>query len=527
MKPITISVVEDEEAHLELIKRSMDNALPRVSIQAFPDAISCLDSLQGSDPSMPDIVVVDYLTPGMNGIEFIEALRSEGIQIPVVVITGQGDEHVAVQALKLGASDYLVKSAGFFSLLPSVIRRVLREQELKDSAAGIARLNEMLMNSFPHPAMLIGQDLIVLAANRVAKEMGARVGDCCWRIFGDNCFSAGKSESSVESRLDRTPTTELKCNFCLDDQALGQGRPTHPVEVRNLGRIWDLSRVPVDDDIFLVYAIDVSERFEAENALRRERDLVKRAEESLQSSEGHLRLLSAQLLRAQEDERKRIAGELHDSFGSGLTAVKICLERLADGCRRDPSASETLEHVISLVNQLLEESRRIMNDLRPSILDDLGIVKTIGWFSREFRRIHPQIDVMEIIDMDEGDVPESCKIAIYRVIQESFHNIVKHSGAQSVDLRFQKAGESLLLTVEDNGIGFDARKVLLGDGHRRGLGLSTMKERTELSGGRMLIESAPGEGTRILAAWPVIDRNEDVAGGSRGEAAERLEVRVK
>jgi PAS domain S-box-containing protein len=127
---LNLFIIEDEEAHFALMKRAISKDLPHSSIRYFANARTCLEEL---DESEPDIIITDYLMPGMNGLEFLEALNREGRDIPVVMITGQGDERIAVEAMKSGAWDYLVKTADFFTLLPSVIRKVFREKALRNS----------------------------------------------------------------------------------------------------------------------------------------------------------------------------------------------------------------------------------------------------------------------------------------------------------------------------------------------------------------------------------------------------------
>lgn len=130
MDSLKIVIIEDSEAHFELMKRYISKELPMSSIYHFSEAASYLEAV---DRIQPDLVILDYLMPGMSGIEFLEAYKRKGYGSPVIMITGQGDENIAVQALKLGASDYVVKTADFFKLLPGTIERVMREQRLKDS----------------------------------------------------------------------------------------------------------------------------------------------------------------------------------------------------------------------------------------------------------------------------------------------------------------------------------------------------------------------------------------------------------
>ena len=114
MEQWKLVIIEDDDAHFQLIKRAIIKAYPDTSIHYFQEAAGCLERL---DEINPDLVIADYLLPGMNGIEFLESLNREKRDIPVIIITGQGDENIAIQAMKLGAWDYLVKSGDFFTLI--------------------------------------------------------------------------------------------------------------------------------------------------------------------------------------------------------------------------------------------------------------------------------------------------------------------------------------------------------------------------------------------------------------------------
>ncbi len=231
----------------------------------------------------------------------------------------------------------------------------------------------------------------------------------------------------------------------------------------------------------------------------------KKAKDDLRHSRRQLKYFSSRLIKVQEEERRRISIELHDSIGSSLSAIKYVLENIAREAKKGELPLDAFDPVISMIQGTIEESRRIMADLRPSILDDLGVITAIDWLRREFTDKHEQIRVEKHVDVDEEDIPDVLKIVIFRIVQEAFHNIFKYSGADRADLKFRKTENSMILTIEDNGKGFEvadvpvekASSLTLG-----GMGLGTMSERTELSGGKFEIRSEPGKGTRIRAVWP-------------------------
>ncbi len=226
----------------------------------------------------------------------------------------------------------------------------------------------------------------------------------------------------------------------------------------------------------------------------------KRAEEFNRESEARLKYLSSQLLVAQEQERKRIALELHDSLAADLAAIKFSLERKLVCVQQGSPADINIEEVIGHIQRTIEEVRVIMNNLRPSILDDLGILPTINWFCREFESIYGEIAVERRITILENDVPKILKIVIFRVLQEALNNVAKHSRADRVGVSLTREEEAIRLEIADNGQGFDLSEKYSING-QKGLGLGSMKERVELSGGTFEILSAPGKGTLLRARW--------------------------
>jgi len=231
----------------------------------------------------------------------------------------------------------------------------------------------------------------------------------------------------------------------------------------------------------------------------------KQTEEALHRSEAELRLLSSQLLTAQEKERKSLAQELHDSIGQTLAAINFgtenALKRLPKRVSRE--IRQPLNAIIAMAQNAIEEIRRIQVDLRPPVLDDLGILATINWFCREFQTIYSGIRIEKQITIQEDEVPDPLKIIIYRVLQEALNNVVRHSEADLVRLSLGKTRNRIEMAIEDNGLGFDLDNVLSVESPKRGLGLASMKERTELSGGSFSIESKKGAGTTVRASWPL------------------------
>ncbi len=226
---------------------------------------------------------------------------------------------------------------------------------------------------------------------------------------------------------------------------------------------------------------------------------LEKTERALKDSERQLRILSSRLLTAQETERKRISRELHDSIGGALSTIRFGLENAVVRMQEGRASPENLESLISITQYAHEEARRIYMNLRPSTLDDLGILATIGWFLRQFQTIHSEISIESHISVEEDETPQSLKIVIFRVLQEALQNVARHGRADTVNLSLVKQDDRIVLTIADNGTGFQVgveRETPEG-----GLGLPSMQERVESSGGIFTITSVKGEGTVVRASW--------------------------
>jgi signal transduction histidine kinase len=229
----------------------------------------------------------------------------------------------------------------------------------------------------------------------------------------------------------------------------------------------------------------------------------KQTEDALRQSEEDLRFLSSKLLSAQEDERKNIAGELHDSFGSSLAAIMLGLENARAQLNQSGSRPELLDSTIAWTKLLINEVRRLTTELRPPFLDNMGVVAALQWFFRQYRTTYPGIHVEVEVGIEEQDIPDPLRIVIFRIAQEAFHNIAKYSNAEYVDFSLIKQDSAIHLTIEDNGEGFDLEAALPKISERQGLGITGMKERAELSRGSFMIQSVQGTGTVLRVMWPL------------------------
>jgi signal transduction histidine kinase len=222
----------------------------------------------------------------------------------------------------------------------------------------------------------------------------------------------------------------------------------------------------------------------------------------LEERNRQLRALSQRAIKAQEEERMRIARCLHDDTGQSLSGLIISLERLENRLPEKPADLEQrLAKTRLLATAALEELRRIIYDLRPTILDDLGLVSAIRWYARthlESQGIQVGLHVPE----EDIGLPEETATTLFRISQEAINNILRHAKANTAIITLTPCRETVCLEIKDDGVGFDINSLSTEAAAPQKLGLLGIKERAELSGGHFTIQSAPGQGTLIHVCLP-------------------------
>ena len=233
------------------------------------------------------------------------------------------------------------------------------------------------------------------------------------------------------------------------------------------------------------------------NRYRRLLDERRDAEEAQRRHTERYIALSVKLLEAQENERRSIARELHDEIGQTLTALKVVVKRAQAG--PDEGQAVSLNEAEVLANELLGRVRELALDLRPQLLDDLGLLPALEWlFARQLARTQVQVDFKQVGLMHR--LPAEVETTAYRIVQEALTNVTRHAGVSKVTVRLWLEDGTLAVQVEDRGKGFDMEAAL---GAAQSSGLSGMRERVGLLGGEFKIESAPGNGTSLLAHLPL------------------------
>lgn len=227
------------------------------------------------------------------------------------------------------------------------------------------------------------------------------------------------------------------------------------------------------------------------------REQYQRLLQRLEANEREFRRLGRSVLRVQEDERRRLARELHDGIGQNLTALKHRLTQLGDGLPVDPALRAQLGAAIALCNNTLDDTRELSRLLRPPILDDLGLESALQWLARsqgEASQLSITVEMESLPALDDD-----LQTLVFRIAQEALNNVARHAQASNVLVRLVVRSGSLQLQVVDDGRGCDPETALRSGGS----GLGGMRERLRLHGGRLDLHSSPGNGARIRAVIPL------------------------
>ena len=225
--------------------------------------------------------------------------------------------------------------------------------------------------------------------------------------------------------------------------------------------------------------------------------------EELRQQQALIQQLLHRAITAQEDERARLARELHDEIGQTLTAVQLSLDRLARTLPTDdPGPRERLDRARTLTEQALTDLRRMIAALRPGVLDQLGLLPALGWVADHTLRPLGVIVTIASSGLQER-LPAEIETILFRIAQEAMSNVARHSGASHLSIHLAREDDQATMVLTDDGRGFDPAAVTAAPDQSHGLGLAGMQERASLAGGQVTVESVPGRGTTVRVVMPL------------------------
>lgn len=236
--------------------------------------------------------------------------------------------------------------------------------------------------------------------------------------------------------------------------------------------------------------------------VRRARNVIEAQQQTIRERTATLEILSSRLLKTEELEKKKIANDLHEGLAQTLSAIKANVESSRQLIAGDDEKAKSLDSIVPVLQSAIQEVRAIATELRPSSLDDLGLIPTIGWYCREYERLHPAIRVVREISLTEDKIPVPLKIVIYRVIESVFENIAQHSYTDRIVLTLQTEEEDAAISLEISDSPSDPTTRLdpTPDPHLR---FAEAQERTTLSGGVFSARRDRAGRVSVNATWPV------------------------
>jgi two-component system sensor histidine kinase UhpB len=415
-----------------------------------------------------DLVLLDLGLPDSQGLDTFLRAYEPASHLPFLVLTGYADETLGSTAVRQGAQDYLPKGEVTGSLLHRAIRYAIERKRSEASLAAEHKKLFSLLDELPALVYLKAPDYFIRFANRVFRDTFGP-----WE--GKRCFEVvfGRQEP---------------CQDCPSFTVLKTHTP-HQWEWTRLddARTYQVHNYPFADTdgspLVLTLGIDITEH--------------KRTEKTLRESEKKLRLLADQLLTAQEGERKRISGELHDELGHALLTLKLDLRSIEKQLLPGQQAlSAEIGSILGYIDEVIKNVRRLYSGLSPGDLEDLGLTAALKSLIDEFSQHNQEITWSIDFDDIDGLFPLAFQTNIYRIFQEILTNIGKHAAPTHVSIVIRKSNKRILFEVEDNGHGFNYNKILNGY-YNKGMGLIVMEERVRIMGGSFNINSRENDGTKI------------------------------
>lgn len=522
-RPLRILIVEESEEDAALLVTELENGGYAVTCERV---VSWAEVESALDRDEWDLIIADYEMPHFHGLAVLDRLRERELDLPFILVSETVDEDLAVAALTAGAHEYVMKSH-LTRLIPAV-EQALRETKVRNErrkAEEEDRSRERKQAAVAELGLtaLAGADLTVLLDDTVTCVAATLNVDYCmvseltpdgdrlkaragtgWKrgVLGKATVPAGNGSQAGYTLLCREPVvaddlgkeTRFAIPAVLKEHGISSGASViiHGVD-RPFGVLSAFTgsrRTFTRDDVHFLQSVA--------NVLATAIERKRMEEERTR----HATELASRCIAAQEDERKRIARELHDETAQALSSLLINLDLLEGHVPPDGHELRSgIARIRSLTRRTLDATRALSHDLRPTILDDVGLVAAIHWFAAEHRDMYGA-DVDVDIEQPPVSLSQDLELAIFRIAQEALTNSGKYAGAKNVCISLSFPESIARIVIEDDGKGFDPRRVHGPTRHGR-LGLYGMRERAALLGGSLTVTASPGCGTRVTAEIPL------------------------
>lgn len=480
-------LIEDSPDDEELVGFALRNAPFKFKLRRVETREELLAAL---DASRPDVVLCDFHLPRFSMQEALRIVREEqGLDTPFIVVSRLIGEDAAVQAMRDGADDYVLKNR--LGRLPSAIESTLDRKRLRQESetAEAARrhgdmINRSVLKSVSMRIAVLDGEGRILAMNPAwqrhqASEAGAPG-------IGDDYFALLRAGGNLPEAVAASLCEGVQAVIARREERFAS---EYALEGRRGAARWEMLRAePLEDSArgAVVSIEDITSRMLSQVALR--------------EANRRLQKLSRRILTVQEDERRAIALELHDDIGQSLAALKITLHALAS--RVPETEAARMGHCVAIAEETLDKLRRLSYSLRPPQLEQFGLEGALRWLAEQHSQATGLAVDCQVAPLQRR--PEATvEVACYRIVQEALNNATRHAKADGVVVDVKVHDRLLHVAVRDNGRGFDTAEAQDRAARTGSLGLLGMAERAELAGGSLKVKSVHGGGTTVSAVFPM------------------------
>lgn len=499
----SILVVDDETASLRLLTEILDREGYKVRPAESPEM-----ALESALAHPPDLVLLDVRMPGMSGFEVCRRLQQEEHTrgIPIIFVSALHDAQDKVQGFEAGGVDFVSKPFQEPEVLARVnthlqLRRMQLnlEEMVSERTADLVRAHAEVRENEKRFRSTFEQAAVGIA--HVSPE-GRFL-----RINQKFCDIVGYTHDEMLTHTfqDITHPDDLQKNLFHLQKLLRGEVNTFAGEKRyfhkNGGIVW----------IHLTVSLVCRDTGEPQWFVSVVKDITenKLAEQALERYQQRLKSLASQLAIAEEKERRRIAGDLHDHVGQSLALARMQLSA-ARRSVSNPVLAGKLDDVSKTLLETLQDTRHLMFELSSPAMNELGLGSAISEWLEALSRKQPYLGAEFLDEGDDGSInilSESVCALLFRNVRELVTNVAKHARTNKVHVRLHIDEDRLQLTVEDDGIGFDP-DVVIADGKHEGFGLFSIRERMTDMGGTLKLVSRPGQGCRAILSMPLDERKE-------------------
>ena len=467
---IHILLIEDDEIDVILVKRELLQALDGQFTLVHTERIS--EALELLQQQSFDLILLDISLPDSKGIETINRIRKQAANIPVAILSGTDDEKFAIRTIKAGAQDYLVKDRLTKGILARVVRYSIERKQTEELTKKAQQRFQIIFEKAPLGIALINfKTGKFLDVNPMYASIVGRTIDELMLLDQINIIHPEDLE------------IYLKNIALLDIHKIPYSMITKRILHPNGSTIWiEMSAVPFDTEedsqaCFLCMIKDISEQ----------RKMI-----------ANLHDLTEHLQTVREEEQTRIGREIHDVIGGTLTAMRMDLDWLSKKITENPM-HERIKSLYQLTGEAIETTRRVSTNLRPNVLDNLGLHGGIEWLVRE---IGQRLNIKCHFKSDVSNLPalnKKFETNIFRIIQEVFTNISRHSQATVVNVHIEEKNDYYIFKIEDNGTGITEEQLL----NPKSFGIISMHERAKQMEAQLIIKGTHSKGSIILLQVPI------------------------